>query len=137
METKSKRGAEIRRRKADSLNSETQEWGLEGRSHFQISRREKFEKAKPGVLGSLYPRIVRNARKGEGRSPRFGASVNKPNQTTSTQAKGKSSQIKPNQAKSSQIKPNQGNLMQLRIGASWPKLGEDQHRSKPRGLKVF
>jgi hypothetical protein len=127
MEPKAKRGAEMRRGKADSLNSETQEWDVEGRSRFQISHREKFEKAKPGVLGSLYPRIVRNARKGEWRSRRFGASVNKPNQTTSTQAKGKSSQIK----------PNQGNLRQLRIGASWPKLGGDQHRSKPRGRKVF
>src|SRR5260370_11150606 len=127
MENKGERGAEIRRRRADSLNSETKEWDVEGRSRFQISHREKFEKAKPAVPGSLYTRIVRNARKGEGRSRRLGASVNRPNQTTSTQAKGKSSQIK----------PNQGCLRQLRIGASWPKLGGEQHRSKPRGLKVF
>jgi hypothetical protein len=49
------------------------------------------------------------------RSRQFRASVKRPNQTTSTQAKGKSSQIKPNQAKSSQIKPNQGKSSHLSL----------------------
>jgi hypothetical protein len=48
------------------------------------------------------------------RSRQFRASVNRPNQTTSTQAKGKSRQIK----------ANQGNLRQINFGESWRKLGE-------------
>src|SRR5712692_6236278 len=51
------RGAGIRRRKLESRNSETQEFELEGRSRFQISHFERFEKARPGVGGPLYPRI--------------------------------------------------------------------------------
>src|SRR5713101_1915207 len=109
METKSKRGAEIRRRKPDGRNSETHEWGLEGWRHCQISHREKFEKAKLGVPSSLYPRIVRNARNGDERT--------RPNQTKSDQIKPnptKSNQIRPNQTKSDQIKPNPTKSNQIR-----------------------
>src|SRR5712691_11592250 len=77
METKGKRGPKIRREKPDRRNSETQEWGLEGRRHCQISHREKFEKAKLGVPSPLYPLIVRNARNGDERT--------RPNQRQSNQ----------------------------------------------------
>src|SRR5260370_41898382 len=104
MKTKGKRGAEIRRRKSDSGNSETQACGLEGRRHCQISHCEKFEKgalevlevqswglvelapstkkAKLSMPSSLYPRIVRNARNAAERT-------------------------RPDQRQSNQIRPNQ------------------------------
>jgi hypothetical protein len=62
MVAKGKCRAAIRRRKPDSRNSEIQEWGL-------VELAPPTEKAKPGVLGSLYPRIVRNARKDEKAKP--------------------------------------------------------------------
>ena len=67
MEMKGKCGAEIRRRKPDSRNSETHELDLAGRRRFQIPHCEKLQKPKPGVTDSLYPRIMRNARNGEER----------------------------------------------------------------------
>ena len=91
METKGKRGAEIRRRKPDSRNSETQHWGFDGRRRCQISHREEFEKANLGVTSSLYPLIVRNARSGDERT--------RPDQSQSNQNPTTSDQIKPNPTK--------------------------------------
>ncbi len=93
METKGKCGPEIRRRKPDSRNSETHEWGFAGRSRFQIPHCEKLQKLKPGVSDSLYPRIMRNTRNGEERT---------------RQAHGQSNQIQPNRAGSRPIKTAQG-----------------------------
>src|SRR5258708_27398981 len=90
METKGKCGAEIRRRKPDNRSSETQECGLAGRRHGQISHREKIEKAKLGVASPLYPRIVRNARNGDERT-------------------------RPDQSQSNQIRPNQTGLTQTSL----------------------
>ena len=69
METKGECGAEIRQRKPDSRNSETHEWDLAGRGRFQIPDCEKRQKPKPGVIDSLYARIMRNARNGENAKP--------------------------------------------------------------------
>src|SRR6267143_6446806 len=68
METKGKRGAEIRRRKPDSRNSETQEWGswnspLRPRACFKISRRpaaRDFGCGQGGEFRASPHRAVRN-----------------------------------------------------------------------------
>jgi len=112
METKGKCGAEIRRRKPDSRSSETQECGLEGRRHGQISHREKIEKAKLGVASSLYPRIVRNARNGDERT-------------------------RPDQSQSNQIRPNQSGLARtnLHFGrARWRRGNAERLNGKAKGL---
>jgi hypothetical protein len=111
MVAKDKCRAEIRRRKPDSRNSDTQDRGLEGWSCFQISHCEKFEAAGSEVGDAKFGgswnsphRVKRQSRAWvtlysresckmheivKRRSRRFGASVNRPNQTTSTQANGK------------------------------------------------
>ncbi len=82
METKGECGADIRRRKPDSRNSETQEWDslnsplrlkMQSRARVTLDTRESCEMHE----------MVKT------RSRRFGASVNRSNPTTSTQAKGK------------------------------------------------
>ncbi len=82
METKGECGAEIRRRKPDSRNSETQEWDWLNsplrlkklsRARVTLDTRESCEMQE--MLTT--------------RSRLFGARVNRPNPTTSTQAKGK------------------------------------------------
>ncbi len=82
METKGKCVAEIRRRKSDRRNSETQEWDS-WNSPLRLKRQSRA-------------RVTLYIRKSCGmhemvktRSRRFGASVNRPNPITSTQAKGK------------------------------------------------
>ena len=65
METEGKCVAEIRRRKPDSRNSESQEWSFAGRSRFQIPHCGKLQKPEPGVSDSFNPQIMRNARNGE------------------------------------------------------------------------
>src|SRR6266849_10902014 len=141
METKGKCGAEIRQRKPDSRNSETQEWHLKGQSRFQISHREKFEegalevlevqflglvklapptkKAKPGVSDSLYRRIVRNARNGE---------------AWTRQDHGQSNRIRPNQTKSNQ---NQTGLARTNLDlgrARWMRVKAERMNWKANGL---
>jgi hypothetical protein len=81
MGTNGKRGAEIRRRKPDSRNSETQEWD----SLNSPLRLKKLSRA----------RVTLDTREScemhemvKTRSRRFGA-FNRPNPTTLTQAKGK------------------------------------------------
>src|SRR5712692_8867940 len=107
METKGKCGPEIRRRKPDSRNSETHEWGFAGRGRFQIPHCEKLQKPKPGVSDSLYPRNTRNARNGEERT---------------RQDDGQSNQIQPNRTGSRPIETEQGQF-QIKAQAAGSKLG--------------
>ena len=107
METKGECGAEIRRRISDSRNSETHEWGLAGRSRFQIPHCEELQKPKPGVSDSLYPRIMRNTRNGEERTRRD---------------HGQSNQIRPNQTESRPIETEQGQF-QIKAQAARSNLG--------------
>ena len=85
METKGKRGAEIRRRKPDSRNSETQEWDS-WNSPLRLKRQS-------WAWVALHIRESCEMHETMERRSRFAASVNK-TKTTTTQAKGKSSQIK-------------------------------------------
>ena len=84
METKGECGADIRGRKPDSRNSETQEWDSLN-SPLVVSKQARSR-----------ARVTLDTREScdmqemvKTRSRRFGASVNRPNPTTSTQAKGK------------------------------------------------
>ena len=82
METKGECGADIRRRKPDSRNSETQDWDSLN-SPFGL---KKLSRARV----TLYTRESCDMQEMvKTRSRRFGTNVNRPNPTTSTQAKGK------------------------------------------------
>ena len=83
METKGECGAEIRRRKPDSRNSETQAWES-WNSPLRLKRQSRARVALYNRESCEMHEIV------ESRN-RSGATVN---QTTSTQAKGKLRQIK-------------------------------------------
>src|SRR5713101_2378815 len=85
MEIKGIRGVGIRRRKPDSRNSETQEWD----SWSWPVRLKRQSRARVAI----YNRESCEMHEMMGKRSRFAASVNK-TKTTSTQAKGKSRQIK-------------------------------------------
>src|SRR5712664_255450 len=94
METKGECGADIRRRKPDSQNSETQEWDS-WNSPLRLKRQSRARVA-------IYNRESCEMHEMMGKRSRFAASVNK-TKTTSTQAKGKSRQIKVTKGK---LRPN-------------------------------
>src|SRR6266849_7045558 len=85
METKGKCGVGIRGRKPDSQNSETQEWDS-WNWPLRLKRQSR-------ALVAIYNRESCEMHEMMGKRSRFAASVNK-TKTTSTQAKGKSRQIK-------------------------------------------
>ena len=82
METKGECGAEIRQRKPDSRNSETQEWDS-WNSPLRLKRQSRSWVTPYTLESCEMHEMVKT------RSRRFRASVNRPNPTTLTQAKGK------------------------------------------------
>ena len=94
MEIKGKCGAEIRGWKPDSQNSETQEWDS-WNSPLRLKRQSRARVA-------LHIHESCEMHEMMGKRSRFAASVNK-TKTTSTQAKGKSRQIKVTKGK---LRPN-------------------------------
>ncbi len=82
METKGKCGPEIRRRKPDSRNSETHEWDSLN-SPLRLKRLSRARVTLDTRESCEMHEMVKT------RSRRFGASVNRPNPTTLTQAEGK------------------------------------------------
>src|SRR6266849_11185457 len=99
METKAKCGAEVRRRKPVSRNSETQEWAS-WNSPLRLKRQSRARVA-PYTRKSCEMHETMNRRS------RCGTAVGL------ARPDSPASQIKPNQAKSSQIKPNQAKSSQI------------------------
>src|SRR6266851_7468519 len=98
MVAKRKRGAGFRRRKSDSRNSETQECvlrtvyvrrGVDGEGVIKFHTARNLRRRGRAWVAPYTRESCETHEMVTSRSRRFGATVNRPNQTISTQTKGK------------------------------------------------